>query len=97
MFEERTLAKQQSTSTKEEERRNGSKDGEHRNGSPGPFSNVNGMDMEETSSNERKTPVEIAKVPSFASLHNFENSNSTWNVMQPYVIGTHKVSIFLLL
>ncbi|ETN76785.1 hypothetical protein NECAME_11449, partial [Necator americanus] len=155
MFEERALAElvQQGTQN------TGRKD-EHRSDSPGPFSNVNGFDMEETSSvgnladgqagcgnssnensrlsgkkagesgpinmnrprapslrvqvpaaptkaspdgspppkkkkkmskNERKSPVDMAKVPSLASLHNWENSNSTWNVVQPYVIGTHKI------
>ncbi|VDO21020.1 unnamed protein product [Haemonchus placei] len=41
--------------------------------------------------NERKDSENCFKVPSFASLHNLENSNSTWNMVQPYVIGTHKV------
>ncbi|VDM80120.1 unnamed protein product [Strongylus vulgaris] len=145
MFEERALAEQQNATNGEDQ---------HRSDSPGPFSNVNGLDTEEMSSdgqaggnssnentrlsgkktedpvaltaprprapslrvqppaaptrvspdgspppkkkkkmskNERKTPVEMVKVPSLASLHNFENSNSTWNVMQPYVIGTHKI------
>ncbi|XGW32162.1 hypothetical protein V3C99_010381 [Haemonchus contortus] len=43
------------------------------------------------SKNERKDSENCVKVPSFASLHNLENSNSTWNMVQPYVIGTHKV------
>ncbi|KAK6059696.1 hypothetical protein COOONC_02659 [Cooperia oncophora] len=43
------------------------------------------------SRNERKETANSVKVPSFASLHNLENSNSTWNMVQPYVIGTHKV------
>ncbi|KAK6019582.1 LisH [Ostertagia ostertagi] len=43
------------------------------------------------SKNERKDTADCAKVPSMASLHNLENSNSTWNMVQPYVIGTHKV------
>ncbi|KHJ95098.1 LisH protein [Oesophagostomum dentatum] len=148
MFEERASAEQA-------QKNNTAKDESHRDDSPGPFSNVTGLDMEESSSdgqggggnssnentrlsgkraadscrlsatrprapslrvqapappskpspdgspppkkkkkmskNERKTPVEMTKVPSLASLHNWENSNSTWNVMQPYVIGTHKI------
>ncbi|VDO87390.1 unnamed protein product [Heligmosomoides polygyrus] len=39
----------------------------------------------------KKFPSMSVKVPSFASLQNLENSNSTWNMVQPYVIGTHKV------
>ncbi|RCN53505.1 LisH protein [Ancylostoma caninum] len=148
MLEERAMAEHVQQSSAE-------KSSGHRDDSPGPFSNVNGFDMEETSSDghagcsnssnentrlsgkktgeagllgavrprapslrvqapaapaksspdgspppkkkkkmskvDRKSPVEMAKVPSLASLHNWENSNSTWNVMQPYVIGTHKI------
>ncbi|KAK5970343.1 LisH domain-containing protein [Trichostrongylus colubriformis] len=147
MLEERSQAEQDQQDTTTAHEPNGS--------SPGPFSNVNGFDMEDTSSdgqaagsssentqicdphknvndlvscelsklrvpslrvqppappkgspkhdsppakrrkkvskNERKDGAGCAKVPSFASLHNLENSNSTWNMVQPYVIGTHKV------
>ncbi|KAJ1355503.1 hypothetical protein KIN20_012943 [Parelaphostrongylus tenuis] len=44
-----------------------------------------------TPKNEKTAPTEFATVPSFTSLQSFENSNSTWNMVQPYVIGTHKV------
>ncbi|WKY05016.1 hypothetical protein Q1695_005767 [Nippostrongylus brasiliensis] len=153
MFDERSQASQVEQAKAESTSR------EHNTNSPGPFSNINGLEVEDTSSDgqlggnssnentqfsdpsrnalstvaqvgvkprapslrvqppaapsrtsptandspppakkrkkvskvERKSPTISAKVPSFASLQNLENSNSTWNMVQPYVIGTHKV------
>lgn len=147
MLEERAALENEQENTKIAAKRGGD--------SPGPFSNVNGFDVEESSSdgnlgnsskesvlsgsgdttkknndsdlrplvrlravslrvqpttkgnpthdspppkkrkkmlkNEKKAPTEFVTVPSYTSLQNLENSNSTWNMVQPYVIGTHKV------
>ncbi|VDM58361.1 unnamed protein product [Angiostrongylus costaricensis] len=45
---------------------------------------------------EKKASTEFTTVPSYSALHNLESSNSTWNMVQPYVIGTHKVFTYVM-
>ncbi|CAB3405775.1 unnamed protein product [Caenorhabditis bovis] len=32
-----------------------------------------------------------SRIPSFSSLQNLDNSNSKWDILQPFLIGTHKI------